>query len=66
MECFAAAVEGELTLESTASCATLAGGVVSGTVRYSVIPGYENTRGRVLCQFNPPNTPGKQDDRRSR
>jgi CheY-like chemotaxis protein len=51
MECFAAAVEGELTLESTASCATLVGGVVSGTVRYSVIPGYESTRGRVLCQF---------------
>ncbi|HSV97310.1 MAG TPA: response regulator [Spirochaetota bacterium] len=51
VECFTAAAKGDITFESAARCTTLTGGAVSGTMRYSVMPGYESTRERVLCQF---------------
>jgi CheY-like chemotaxis protein len=50
-ECFAAVAEGLTRLESSALCTTLDGGMVSGRVRYSVVPGHEKDLGRVLCQF---------------
>ncbi len=50
-EFFAAAAEGLTRLESSALCSTLSGGMVSGRVRYSVVPGHEKDLERVLCQF---------------
>lgn len=51
VECFAAAAEGLTRLESSALCTTMDGRMVSGRVRYSVVPGHEKNLGRVLCQF---------------